>query len=132
MKSDVQDGLPEETGTLKFLTYLRDSVLVAHHVGFDVAMVNRVLARLGPVQLYNPTLDTLALHERLVRGPHTHEDPSRGESRSLDALCAKFGLDIPMRHSAAGDALATAQLLSALLAIARRRKIDTFGALMAR
>ena len=130
--ADLRDGLSEADGTIDFIEFVRDSVLVAHHVGFDVAMVNKALGRLGPVRLYNPLVDTLVLDRRLTRGPMPRDDHHRDEDRSLDGLCTKFGLDIPMRHSAAGDALATAQLLLALLARAERRGIRTLGALLAR
>ncbi len=128
--ADVRDGLSEEIGALRFLAYLKDSILVAHHVGFDVAMINKVLKRMGPVRLYNRCLDTLALDRRLTHGPHQRDDHHRDEDRSLDGLCNKFDLDISFRHSAAGDALATGQLLLKLLACARKRGIATLGALM--
>ena len=130
--ADVRDGTTEEAGALAFIDYLKNSVIVAHHVGFDVAMVNRVLARLGPVRLYNPQLDTLLLERRISQGPMAVRDPlrARDEDRSLDGLCEKFSLDIPMRHTAAGDALATAQLLVVLLTQARKRGVRTLDALL--
>lgn len=130
VRADLTDGIAEEEGILAFLEFLRDSVLVAHHVGFDVAMLKKVLGRLGPVSIYNPTLDTLRLFQRLTSSPMAGIERANVEERSLDGLCLAFGLDIPMRHSAAGDALATAQLLLALLARAQARGIRTIGSLL--
>lgn len=128
--ADVRHGQPEDEGVLAFLTYLETAVLVAHHAGFDVAMLNKVLARLGPVRVYNAVVDTLSLHRRLTRGPLPRDDHHRDTDRSLDGLCTKFGFEIPMRHTAAGDALATAHVLLALLRTADRRGIRTLGALL--
>ena len=54
------------------------------------------------------------------------------QRRSLDDLLALHGLDTVERHTAAGDALATALLLQRLLRKAERRGIKTFGDLISR
>jgi DNA polymerase-3 subunit epsilon len=49
------------------------------------------------------------------------------ESRSLDSLSTFFGLENSARHRAAGDALATAELLERLLVLARDRGARTLA-----
>lgn len=50
---------------------------------------------------------------------------------SLDKLCERYGISLDDRHTAAGDALLTAQLLIKLLKVADKKGIKTFGDLMA-
>lgn len=128
--ADLEGGREAEDGVLAFLDFAQDGILVGHHVGFDIALVNRVLARLGPLRVYNHAIDTLRLHQRLGDGPRVEDARARPQARTLDAVCEAYGLDLPMRHSAAGDALATAQLFLALLHRAKRRGIRTIGALL--
>lgn len=128
---DLEDGSTEEQAVLQFIAFIGPDVLVAHHAAFDLAVLGRALARLGAPSLANPVVDTGHLAQRLDSGPVMGGVP-RPESRSLDALAARFGFDIPHRHSASGDALVTAQILLALLSKARARGILTLGELLAR
>lgn len=121
---DLVDGLPPEEAALRFLDYAKDSVLVAHHAGFDLAMLTRTLRPLGLKRLFNPVLDTGHLSERLFSAAMAGGQVKAKQDRSLDALCERFGVDIQGRHTASGDAMATAELLLHLLAEARRRKIQ--------
>jgi len=128
--ADLHGGVDEREGVAAFLAFVRDRVLVGHHVGFDVAMIDRALARVGPVRLRNATLDTARLHRRLTTGGIASLTPDGPRPLGLDALAEAYGLDLPLRHSSAGDALATAQVFLALLARAARRGITTLGALL--
>ena len=60
-------GLEEEEAIAQLLGYLRDSVIVGHHVAFDVALINQASSRLFDVELHNKTLDTVALSILLAR-----------------------------------------------------------------
>ncbi len=53
------------------------------------------------------------------------------ESASLDSLSYHFGLENPARHRAAGDAMATAELLERLILLARERGARTLADLEA-
>jgi DNA polymerase-3 subunit epsilon len=48
-------------------------------------------------------------------------------SAGLDALIERFQLEMPARHRAAGDALATADLLQRLLGMAREKGARTLA-----
>ena len=54
----------------------------------------------------------------------------RHGGRSLEDWLAAFDIDVVARHSAAGDALATAELLLRLRALAARQGIASFKALV--
>jgi DNA polymerase-3 subunit epsilon len=131
LRRDLQGGRPASEGVLDFLEFAESAVLVGHHVAFDVAMLDNALRRIGPVRLYNRVIDTNQLARRLDSAVLPRDDVPT-ELRSLDALCELHGIPIPLRHTAAGDALATATLFLALLARARQRGITTLGALLAR
>jgi DNA polymerase-3 subunit epsilon len=126
---DLAGGTLEIEGVLQFLEFVRDDVIVAHHAAFDVGVLSRALARMGAPPLQNAVVDTGLLATRLTRGPRLGE-PIEREHRSLDALAAELGVEIPNRHTAGGDALATSWIFLSLLKRAARRRIDTLGELL--
>lgn len=141
-RRDVRDGGTLAAGLEGLLAWLGDGVLVAHHVAFDAAILDRHLAETWPAAadrrgrvLWNPRLDTALLARRVELGTGRHADGGGGATAAsgtlgLDAVCARYGVVIRDRHTAAGDALATAMVLMPLLARARRRGIRTAGDLL--
>lgn len=90
-----------------WLDFAGDAVLVAHNSDFDLPLLNLEIARVYPgTRMRNAELCTVNLARRALR---------KLESHKLDALADHFGIDIPERHRAAGDALATARILLRLL-----------------
>ncbi|HKP37695.1 MAG TPA: exonuclease domain-containing protein [Pyrinomonadaceae bacterium] len=90
-----------------WLNFIGDAVLVAHNSSFDLPLLNREIARVFPgYRLKNCDLCTVDLARRLV---------PQLESFKLDSLAAYFGFEIPRRHRAADDALATARVFVRLL-----------------
>jgi DNA polymerase III epsilon subunit family exonuclease len=90
-----------------WLEFASDAVLVAHNSMFDLSLLNREIARLYPGhRMRNAELCTLKLARRLMPNLDSH---------NLDALARHFGFEIPQRHRAASDALATARVLLRLL-----------------
>jgi DNA polymerase-3 subunit epsilon len=97
----------------------RDAVLVAHNAPFDLRFLQRHEAAIGG-RFDHPVLDTVLLSAVLF-GTH--------EAHSLDALCGRLGIAIPpeRRHTALGDAEATAAALCAMLAMLEARGFATLG-----
>jgi len=107
----------------RFHAFARQSVLVAHNAPFDLAFLNRHAGVAG-LAFDQPVLDTVLLSAVLF---------GTSEAHSLDALCTRLGIEIPAsdRHTALGDARATAGALCALLAMLEARGLATLGAVLA-
>lgn len=97
--------ISEEKAIQLFLKYIKNSILVAHHAGFDVNMVNAALKRQGLPKLKNKVLDTGVLY-RKTRLITNFIDPNK--NYSLDELALAYNIDLKDRHTAIGDAFITA------------------------
>lgn len=93
---------------------LAGRIFTAHNAAFDHRFVEAELSRAQGLRLDGAALCTVRLTRRLV--------PALTR-RSLDRVCAYFGVKIDGRHRAGGDALATAHVLVRLLGIAADRGI---------
>ena len=84
------------------LEFFEDAPLIAHNAGFDFSFLNGELARCGRTVICTKTrlVDTL----QLARTRHP------GAKHSLDALCARYGID--RSHRVLHGALLDAQLLA--------------------
>lgn len=113
----------------EFFRFIGDAKLVAHNAMFDLGFVNAEFARTGHA-LVQPDriIDTLALARR--------KHP--GASNSLDALCARYGIDTARRvkHGALLDSELLAEVYIELiggrqtslgLAVARRPAREAGG-----
>lgn len=127
---DQKNTLPIDTFTAQVLAYFGNSILVGHHVGFDLQMLHKASRSFGLPRLINPTLDTMSLAIRLDYGPQADRQMIPMNEYSLDALCQRFGIAPEDRHTAPGDAFLTAQLLLKLLKFAEGKGIETFGQLV--
>lgn len=97
----------EEDLLQKLLQFLGSgSLIVGHHIGFDVSMINQALARQGAGPLQNKVIDTAKLAERLQ--PAGYWTPP--EKFSLDNLARRYRIPLSDRHTALGDAYITAVL----------------------
>ena len=106
-----------------FLDFLGDGVLVAHNLPFDLRFLNAELARTGRPPLANPTLCTLRLARRLLRGLR---------SKGLTAVADHYGIPVRGRHRGLGDAEATAEvLLRFFRQLAFQHEIETLDDLLA-
>jgi len=105
---EMLKGAPEFAEVVDaWLEFAADAVLVAHDSKFDLALLNREIARVFPgSRMRNAELCTVKLARRMLRTLDGH---------NLDALADHFGFEITERHRAASDARATAQLLLRLL-----------------
>ncbi|WP_051241993.1 3'-5' exonuclease [Stappia stellulata] len=96
-----------ETVLPSFHGFTRDSVLVAHNAAFDMTFLAKYRGRSGVV-FDQPVLDTVLLAAHVF---------GTQESLTLDALAERFEVSLPpeTRHTALGDALATAEVFSRLV-----------------
>ncbi|MGB8221865.1 MAG: 3'-5' exonuclease [Polyangiales bacterium] len=135
VSNDLVGGLAADEAVARFLSFAGDAVLVAHHAAFDVRMLQKAIAKHRGAKVWSPAIDTAKLAQRVEVSPMTSSQ-SAGVDQSgayqLDSLVERYGIDIPERHTAAGDALATALLFQRLLKKAQHRGILTLGNLLAR
>jgi DNA polymerase-3 subunit epsilon len=135
ISKDLVGGLPADEAAARFLAFAGDAILVAHHAAFDVRMLQKAIAPYRGAKVWSPTIDTAQLARRVEVGPmptnEAHGADDR-ESYRLDSLVRRYGIEVPDRHTAAGDALATALLFQRLLKKAERRGIVTLGDLLSR
>ena len=129
LKKDIASGVSEREAVSSFLDYIGNSVLIAQHASFDIAMLNRLLWEMFRSRLFNGVVDTASLAKRLEKGPYHNLAHQAGEYR-LDQLCQRYGIRLHDRHTSAGDAYLTAQLLQRLLAKGQKAGITTVGSLL--
>lgn len=115
----VADAPDIHRASRHFHTFARDSVIVAHNAPFDMAFLRRHGKRNG-LDWQHPILDTVLLSAVLFGASEVH---------TLDALCERLGVIIPdnLRHTALGDAFATAEVLCLMLPMLVSRGFETFG-----
>ncbi len=98
-----------------FLEYLGDDILVAHHARFDMYFINWVMREQYGFRLQNLVMDTVLMCRHALLEPDPYGQRRGAKRCSLDALAEYFGLQVPERHTAIGDALATALIFQRLL-----------------
>ena len=109
---------PAQEALQAWSSFAADSPLVGYHSAFDQAMIDRAMqAAFGRV-LPNPWLD-LEHVAALV-----HQDP---RPRPLDHWLKRQGIHCLIRHQAAADALATAELMLSLWPKVRARLDGRFS-----
>jgi len=101
----------------RFERFVGDSILVAHNAAFDMKFIELKKTQ-SNITLENPVLDTVLLSAWLHDHTHKH---------TLDALAERYGLSIENRHSAAGDAMATARIFCLMIKQLSSRGIDTLA-----
>ncbi len=106
-----------------FHRFAQGAVLVAHNAPFDMAFLRRHEPAIG-APFDHPVLDTVLL-SAVVFG--------QSAEHSLDALTHRLGITIPeeARHTAIGDARATAEAFLRLIPMLDARGFSTFGQVLA-
>ena len=127
-RDDSQRGYDEPEALELFLPYLRDGVIVGHHIGHDVSTFNAGYERHWGFHMKNRFLDTMDLTLHLERDG-AFPDREQIRSFTLDALCDMFGVIPHDRHTAPGDALITALVFLRLLNLAKKVGRTTLGQL---
>lgn len=108
INDDMLKGAPQFADIAEpWLSFIGDSVLVAHNSNFDFTLLNQEINRVFPgCRIRNPQICTVQLARRIFPDLENHR---------LDALADHCGFEIAQRHRAAGDARATARVLLRLL-----------------
>jgi DNA polymerase-3 subunit epsilon len=101
LKEGKEKKITESEALIQFLGFIKDAVLVGHHVSFDIKMINEGLKRMGLGKLKNRSIDTDVMYQKF-KG--LQEDQHSG----LDELCGIFKIQKSDRHTAIGDAYITA------------------------
>jgi len=94
-----------------FINFVGSSVIVGHHINFDITMINKELSDCFGCRISNRWLDTMLIYSRAVVKKDDHY--------SLDYLLRKYKVTCNGRHTALGDALATAEVFTKMINQAR-------------
>jgi DNA polymerase-3 subunit epsilon/CBS domain-containing protein len=116
--ADVAHGQDFATVVSRFDAWRQDSVLIGYATGFDLAMLKREKEIAGLEWVSPRSLDVRFLVNLL--GPNLPDF-------SLDTIAGWVGVEIHHRHSALGDAIATAAIFVALIPRLRERGIRTLA-----
>jgi DNA polymerase-3 subunit epsilon len=117
----VGEGLDWAVAVDKIVRVLTGRVLLVHHAGLDKVLLDRLCqARFGE-RLLVPVVDTLALEHRRQRRHHHVE---ANASLRLADLRETYGLPRYAAHDCLVDAVATAELLMAIVA---HRNVSSLG-----
>jgi DNA polymerase-3 subunit epsilon len=106
---------------VKFHSFAKGPVLVAHNAAFDMAFLHKQAPKISH-RFDHPVVDTVPMSAAVFGASAVH---------TLDAICNRLGIVIPaeLRHTAMGDAVASAEALVGMIAIFEGRGIKTYGAL---
>jgi DNA polymerase-3 subunit epsilon len=99
------EGLPPVEALEAFSQWVGNSPLLAFHAAFDEAIINRAYSLYGLKPLQNEWLDIEPLAKITGVNPRI---------RSLDEWLGHFEIQCAVRHQAAADTFATAELLMRL------------------
>lgn len=103
--ADVADAPVIEDVLQDVIRFIGDSVLIGHHVPFDIRFLNKTLQQQFLCRLRHPWLDTMMMY-LAVSGRMGHY--------TLDEVAQFCRVEICDRHTAYGDALTTAAVFKRL------------------
>ncbi|MFN3832241.1 MAG: exonuclease domain-containing protein [Allorhizobium sp.] len=115
----VADAVSVQDAVRQFHRFAEGAVLVAHNAPFDMEFLYRREKEVG-VRFLHPILDTVLVSATAF---------GRAETHTLDALAARLGVHIEEadRHTALGDAIATADVFIKLKDMLAGQGLVRFG-----
>lgn len=119
LKNGQRDCISEISAMQKFLEYVGNAIIVAHHAGFDMGMLNTALERHGLPKLKNTVLDTGVIYKKTLIKSYLVQPKS---NYSLDELAEKFSISRKDRHTALGDAYITAVAFLKIISRLKEKK----------
>jgi DNA polymerase-3 subunit epsilon len=101
----------------QFLRYLGTDILVGYHVKFDLNFLNICMKQRFGFPLQNLAIDAMFMCRKILFPRHlrSYAIKFKGD-QELDVVAKHFGIQIRERHTAQGDALATAMIFQRVLA----------------
>ncbi len=111
-KPIIEEVLPH------FRKFTENTIMVAHNAAFDMRMLQIKEAATG-IRFINPVLDTMLLSAVVHPAQENH---------NLMTIAQRLGIDVTGRHTAMGDALATAEMFLKLLPLLAKKGIHTLQA----
>ena len=116
IRPEMLHGQPTIDKMLPLLhQFTENTVLVGHNVAFDMRMF-QMKENISPVRFTLPVLDTMFLSAVIHPMYRDH---------SLEAISDRLGIMINGRHTALGDALATAEILLKCIPLLARNNVLT-------
>ncbi|MNK48301.1 DNA polymerase III PolC-type [compost metagenome] len=88
--------MPEPDALEAFVNFIGNSILVGHHINFDIEMLNAALERLDCGRLKNEALDVDVMYRKLT--------DINDKQFSLDDLCKIYKIPKSDRNSSSEDA----------------------------
>jgi DNA polymerase III subunit epsilon len=107
MPKESLDGKDEKSALLAFLKFIDNSILVAHHIDFDLEFLNKSLSKYTPLKILNDSIDTAKLAERIEEKTNPNLIRENRKQFQLDSLCKKYEIPIFPRHHALSDSITT-------------------------
>ncbi len=114
------EGEEPPQALMRLLEFCGKSPLIAYQAPFDEAFTKRCIDWHLGLRLRLPWLDLAAILPVLFDAK---------PNQPLDHWLLRFGIEVPARHSALGDAFATAQLAQIGFSRARAQGVEGFAAL---
>lgn len=111
--SMVSDKLTFAENAGYFLDFIKDSILIAHNMPFDLSFVNKELKYINLPPIENKTADTLKLAKEIL--------PELGKY-NLQFLAKYFQINVVNAHRAEDDARVCMELFLKLLEMIRPEK----------
>jgi DNA polymerase-3 subunit epsilon len=118
----VQDAPAYAEVAPQIMAALTGVALIGHHTAFDLAVLRRASTAIGIDWQDPPWLDTALLYSALHPAARVFD---------LDAVAEHVGVAVHGRHTALGDAMATAEIYLKLLPDLQDHGIVTLGQAMA-
>ncbi|MCF6182950.1 3'-5' exonuclease [Lutibacter sp.] len=114
LKEGKLNKIEESNAIEKFITFIGNAVLVAHHAAFDIEMINMALKRMNIPKLKNKFIDTGILYKKL--------EGKKDKHFNLDVLSDEFKIPKHDRHTASGDAFITALLFLKIISKLKQQR----------
>ncbi|MFK8056091.1 MAG: PolC-type DNA polymerase III [Saprospiraceae bacterium] len=130
LNNELEGGMNEPRFVEELTKYVGSAILVGYRPGFDMAMLNSTVNEQTGGRLTNRTLDVYELGMRIdypIKPQFVNPEPYR-----LDTMCERYDIEQPDRHTAMGDAYATAILLLKQLSRLEKQGVRTLKELMRR